>query len=193
MGLIEKYPYTNFAGINLDYYIKKLNEVIDVLNSFDVRVDEVESDMLGYIKDITGAENVITIKDGAGNTKQITISGIPNNPVLTFSENEYTSNVHAIHDLDVDDTLYLDGDISADDIYAAIKNGALVMAILKDGNNLIIAQPLKWSEDGLIYMELLCKTATTPSDVWELFQFTVQPDRTHSWESGNHYELTRLA
>lgn len=184
MGLTDKYPYTNYAGITLDYYIQKVNHVDDTINS-------VAEAMPGYVKDVTGSENVITVTDGAGNSKQITISGIPNNPVLTFSANVYTSNVHAIHDIDVEGTLYLDGDISSDDIYAAIKNGALVMAILKDGNNLIIAQPLKWSEDGLIYMELLCKTATSPNDVWELFQFSVQPDRTHSWESGNHYELIR--
>lgn len=186
MGLTDKYPYTNYAGINLDYYIKQVNSIENTING-------VAEAMPGYVKEVTGSENVITITDGAGNSKQITITGIPNNPVLTFSANEYTSNVHVIHDLDVDDSLYLDGDISSDDIYAAIKNGALVMAILKDGNNLIIAQPLKWSEDGLIYMELLCRTATSPDDVWEVFQFTVQPDRTHSWESGIHYELTRRA
>lgn len=190
--LTFKYPYTNFSEVNLDYVLHKVKETVDAINGFDVRVEEVASDMLGYIKDITGVENVITIKDGAGNIKQITISGIPNNPVLTFSENEYTSDIHAIRDLDVDDELYLDGDISADNIYAAIKNGALVMALLKDSrDNLIIAQPLKWSEDGLIYMEFLCRTETSPVDTWELYQFTVQPDRTHSWESGNHYELTR--
>lgn len=27
MGLIDKYPYTNFAGINLDYYIQQVNNV----------------------------------------------------------------------------------------------------------------------------------------------------------------------
>ena len=184
MGLIDKYPYTNYAGINLDYYIRKVNEVND-------SISEVAEAMPGYVKEVTGSENVITITDGAGNSHQITVTGIPNNPVLTFSTNEYTSDIHDIHDLDVYDSLYLDGDISANDIYAAIKNGALVMAILKDGNNLIIAQPLKWSEDGLIYMELLCLTATNPSDVWEVFQFSVEPDRTHTWESGNHYELIR--
>ena len=186
MGLIDKYPYTNYAGINLDYYIKQVNAVED-------KIEDVTDALPGYVKDVSGSNNVITVTDGAGNTKQITISGIPNNPVLTFSVNEYTSDIHSIRDINIDSALYLDGDISSDDVYAAIKNGALVMAILKDGNNLIIAQPLKWSEDGLIYMELLCRTATSPSSVWELFQFTVQPDRTHSWESGNHYELTRLA
>ena len=187
MGLIDKYPYTNYAGINLDFYIQKVNHVDDTISS-------VAEAMPGYVKDVTGSENVITITDGAGNSKHITISGIPNNPVLTFSANVYTSNVHAIHDMDVDDTLYLDGDISNNDVYAAIKNGALVMALLKDNrDNLIISQPLKWSEDGLIYMDLLCRTADNPDDVWEVFQFTVMPDRSHSWESGIHYELTRRA
>ena len=27
MGLTDKYPYTNYAGINLDYYIKQVNDV----------------------------------------------------------------------------------------------------------------------------------------------------------------------
>lgn len=185
MGLTDKYPYTNYAGINLDYYIQQVNSVEDTING-------VAAAMPGYVKEVTGSENVITITDGAGNSKQITITGIPNNPVLTFSVNEYTSDIHSIRDINVGSALYLDGDISSTDIYAAIKNGALVMALLKDSrDNLIISQPLKWSEDGLIYMELLCRTATSPDDVWEVFQFTVQPDRTHSWESGNHYELTR--
>ncbi len=50
MGLVNKYPYTNFAGINLDYYIKMVNEVAGI------HMEVVDTTI--YLKDRSG--NVIS-------------------------------------------------------------------------------------------------------------------------------------
>lgn len=57
MGLVEKYPYTNFAGVNLDYI---LNEIEALKKS--------EGMPAGYIHDVIISDGVITFKNGAGET-----------------------------------------------------------------------------------------------------------------------------
>lgn len=57
MGLVEKYPYTNFAGVNLDYILNEIEKI--------KKADNVQA---SYLHDIEQANGVITIKNGAGDT-----------------------------------------------------------------------------------------------------------------------------
>lgn len=59
MGLIDKYPYTNYAGLNLDYYIKQVNDIEDELPAF--------------IKDVSISGNTIIFTKGNDNKIHITI------------------------------------------------------------------------------------------------------------------------
>ena len=59
MGLIDKYPYTNYAGINLDYYIKQVNDI--------------QAELPAYIKDVSISGNTIIFTKGNDNTISITI------------------------------------------------------------------------------------------------------------------------
>ena len=55
--LVNKYPYTNFAGVNLDYILDELNKLKD---SGAVQA--------GYIQTVEIENNVITFKNGLGET-----------------------------------------------------------------------------------------------------------------------------
>ena len=55
--LVNKYPYTNFAGVNLDYILDELNKLKD---SGAVQA--------GYIQTVEIDNNVITFKNGLGET-----------------------------------------------------------------------------------------------------------------------------
>lgn len=55
--LVNKYPYTNFAGVNLDYILNEIEKI--------KKADNVQA---SYLHDIEQANGVITIKNGAGDT-----------------------------------------------------------------------------------------------------------------------------
>ena len=58
MGLVEKYPYTNFAGVNLDYILNELNILKDSGHY-----------PAGYIKTVEVSDDgVLTFKNGLGET-----------------------------------------------------------------------------------------------------------------------------
>ena len=58
MGVINKYPYTDYHEGNLDY-------ILDKINAFDV-------EMKNYVKTVSGnSSGIITVVDGNGNTGEI--------------------------------------------------------------------------------------------------------------------------
>lgn len=57
MGLVEKYPYTNFAGVNLDYILNEIN-----------KIKEADTNVSSYLRTVEVNDGVITIKNGAGDT-----------------------------------------------------------------------------------------------------------------------------
>ena len=57
MGLVEKYPYTNYAGVNLDFILNEINKIKDA-----------DTTVSSYLRTVEINDGVITIKNGAGET-----------------------------------------------------------------------------------------------------------------------------
>lgn len=55
--LVNKYPYTNFAGVNLDYILNEINKIKDA-----------DTTVSSYLRTVEVTDGVITIKNGAGET-----------------------------------------------------------------------------------------------------------------------------
>ena len=125
MGLIDKYPYTNYAGINLDYYIQKLNEVIDGLNSF-------EPILQGSVKDIRADQNIIRITKNDDTSYAITVTA-SNSFCVSLEDNSYSEG--SVQELDIGEYFYCKADTAVGDIWAALRAGLSVRVRYKLGTN----------------------------------------------------------
>ena len=70
MGLVAKYPYTNFAGINLDYYIKMVNAAAAEIEDIKTELEAIKN----YVKDVEVISNsYLKVSFGNGTNRQFAL------------------------------------------------------------------------------------------------------------------------
>ena len=129
MGIIDKYPYTNYAGINLDYYIKMVNAAAADIEDIKTELEAISK----YVKNveiINGAALKVTFGDN--NVKTFALpSG--NNFVLDIIQPD--EDTTAVDDLEVDgyeeyNTNLTDYRVFADMLYAGVPSVARIVSYL---------------------------------------------------------------
>lgn len=125
MGLIEKYPYTNFSEVNLDYILKKTNDVIDLVNTFDETLQ-------GSVKEIRADRNIIRVTKNDGTSYAITVTA-SDSFCVSLEDNTYSEG--SVQTLDVGDYFYCKADTAIGDIWAALRSGLSVRVRYKLGTS----------------------------------------------------------
>ena len=114
----NKYPYTDFHEMNLDWIVNKTEECVDTVSEFDDRLTTAEGDISGLKTRMTAAEGNITalqgrmtiaethidLAEGAISDLQTTVSGAGDDisalgDRLTIVENQQETDGHAISEL----------------------------------------------------------------------------------------------
>lgn len=132
---LMKYPNTNYSGIMLDYYIKKLNEVIGEVNELTDEVDKLP----GYVKNIEiinnaylkvtfGNGNIINYALPSGNHFLVDLYDIDTETVSIFNLN--------VGDEETYNTSLTDYRAYADSLYAGVP---VTMRYIPGGSGTLIA------------------------------------------------------
>ena len=129
--ITQKYPNTNYSGIMLDYYIKKLNEVIDTLNKIDS----------AYVKSIEVVDNAyIKVTYGDDNVKNY---AIPSGSNAVFQVSDVDEDTTPMNELSVSDyEIYSCS--NASDMMGAIASGVNSRIVYNSSNLLIYVSSLDW-------------------------------------------------
>lgn len=129
--LINKYPNTGYSGVLFDYYIQKLNEVIDTLNKIDS----------AYVKSIEVIDNAyIKVTYGDDNVKSY---AIPSGSNAVFQVSDVNEDTTPMHELSVSDyEIYSCS--NASDMMNAIASGVNARIVYNSGNLLIYVSSLDW-------------------------------------------------
>jgi hypothetical protein len=175
MGLTDKYPYTNYAGINLDYYIQAVNKL--------------GSDIPGYIHDVRLANNVLTFTRGNGENIDFGVNGLQLTEVIT--PNDYTTSaISGLNLLDVGESDYFDCSIDTETITEALKAGAPVniKAMLAEDWDFFNV-PLTRSLDRITVFSVYC---SLPEPAMLTFHFALDQDHTWTANPKKHIKVTRL-
>lgn len=201
MGLVEKYPYTNFAGVNLDFILNEIQKIKDA-----------DTTVSSYLRTVEVTDGVITIKNGAGDTvatidtvqKAIfAVTGI-NGDNSGFRVFDGSGNNNFVYypvrtlfavidddsafpsDMEVGDSSYFTIDTSAHNLYydnyasmiQDIDKGRSVRVVLADGEyNAKYAVPVYMS-NGDLYIDMVIyanSTATWKSFALSFESFGVPP------------------
>ena len=111
MGLTDKYPYTNYAGINLDYYIQQVNNV----KGMNFKVDG----------------NVLKLVDGSGNV--LSSVPYPTNPgsvimadIFDSDETRHRTLFYDLVTMEVDGHKSYKSNYSLSDIQLLLTSGSIV-------------------------------------------------------------------
>ena len=109
---LMKYPNTNYSGIMLDYYIKKLNEVINKVNELDPAVKNVSIVNNSYLKVEFSDGNTATYALPSGNHACVDI----------YNQDDETVNIYelAINDIEHYDSNITNNRNFYDPLYAGV-------------------------------------------------------------------------
>ena len=124
--MFNKYPYTSFSEMNLDYILSRVND-------FERRLDEIEShinDYKNYIRDVS-IENNAYLKTVNGLGVEHTFA-IPSGSNVVFQVFEVDENTTPLHELEVDNY----------DIYSCSNASALMDSIASGVNCRIVTWTL---------------------------------------------------
>lgn len=119
MGLVDKYPYTNFAGINLDYYIKMVNAAAAEIEDIKTEIEAIKN----YVKDVAVINsNAVKVTYGNNTSKTYAIPSGTNFVLDVIQPDEDTT---LIDDLEVNaseeyDTNLTNYSVFADALYTGV-------------------------------------------------------------------------
>lgn len=128
---MNKYPNTGYSGIMLDYYIQKLNEVIDTLNKIDS----------AYVKSVEVVDNAfIKVTYGDDNVKSY---AIPSGSNVVFQVSDVNEDTTPMYQLESDEyEIYSCS--NASDMMDAIASGVNSRIVYNSNNFLIYVTSIDW-------------------------------------------------
>lgn len=165
----NKYPYTDFHELNLDWIVNKTEECVDIVTAYDDRLTAAEGDISGLKTRMTAAEGNITslqgrmttaethieIAEGAITSLQQDVSEAGDSITalgnrMTVVENQQEADGHAISEL-IGDMQTAEQDI--DDLQSGLQNtnqdvDELETRVDSVEDQLILAgSPLQWTSN----------------------------------------------
>lgn len=168
MGLVDKYPYTNFAGINLDYYIKMVNEVAADIENINTELDVISK----YVKNVEIINSAaLKITFGDNNVKTFALpSG--NNFVIDIIQPD--AETTAIDDLEVNgfeeyDTNLTDYRVFADMLFAGVPSVARIVSYLGTYTGITMIQA-NWLPSIIVW--------DSDNSAWKVFTLEINNDCT---------------
>lgn len=168
MGIVDGYPYTNFAGINLDFYIKKVNAAAANNEVIKAELDVIKN----FVKDvdiINGATLKVTF--GNNNVKLFALPSGNNFVIDIIQPDEDTT---AIDDLEVNgfeeyDTNLTDYRVFADMLFAGVPSIARIVSYLGTYTGITMIQA-NWLPSIIVW--------DSSNSAWKVFTLEINDDCT---------------
>lgn len=184
MGLIDKYPYTNFAGINLDYYIQHVNHVGDDVKELQDQVDTLPD----YVKNISVVNNAaLKVVKGSGYTD---VLAIPTGSHFVLEIIKDDPDDADIKDMNVADQVKYDCNVTDYNIISEMYFSGIptVIRLMKDdglGNTFVFGIYMMDTAYDNTSMTPIIKYYDITNSVWKIFKV--------EWDTTPYIYLTRLA
>lgn len=135
--MFDKYPYTSFSEMNLDYILSRVND-------FERRLDEIEShinDYKTYIHDVSIENNAyLKAVNGLG---VVSTFAIPSGSNVVFQVTDVDEETTPIHELDSNEyDIYSCSNASA--LMDSIASGVNCRIVYNSNNLLIYVSSIDW-------------------------------------------------
>lgn len=170
--------------------VKVVNTIHGALRAGIAEKDVNSKDLTTYVADASNADNVITLKDGEGNTvKTLTITNVPSNDVITLVPNDYSTG--DLLTMNVGDVDYLTSDhaiAGSGGMKNLVMNGIgpTIRLIENEGSDPVFVSDLYYTLAGYTFDTL---GYSVDHYVWRSFK--IETDDVHEIDA-LHMKITRV-